>query len=538
MFERFIDTKEFLRLPISGNLYKVNIDGYVIDKNGNILKPVISSSGEIEFELNWFNGLRYYKISEIMAHTFKPIRVPLKYWNLLSVKYLDSDFNNFHPSNLVWKFPIGLGSNEHNGFAFIPMFTRYMINKDGVVFDSQTLKIQTGHYNKGYFSFSLHPDVGPRTCLKRHRGLCLAFTDYPVNIDYLQVNHINGIAGYDKLENLEWVTPSENKIHAVKNGLTTVNKPVLVLNTITNEITEFNTLKELCKHFSFNEEKISKYLANPEEPFFHEKYLIKYKHHEHAVLKNTTNVELLVKNLRTGDVAEYFSISECSKKLNISKDIILYRLKNPNRNIYSDGFLFKRKKDDTPWYEPFNFEQELLLSDWNKKVLIKDLRTGNVKEFNSQRLAARYLKISESTLFQRLAFKNQPVFKIDNTNIYIIIKNKTDSSPWRVVNNPEEEYSNNLVSKKVLVLNVVNNEITEFESAKACAEKFGILTTTLNWRLKSKGQKLYDNGLMFKYKNEITPFATINKTLLGIITSAPDVSNYILQTSLIAGNSQ
>lgn len=50
-----------------------------------------------------------------------------------------------------------------------------------------------------------------------HRLLCKAFLPNPENKK--EVNHINGIKNDNRLENLEWVTRSENAIHSYQTGL-------------------------------------------------------------------------------------------------------------------------------------------------------------------------------------------------------------------------------------------------------------------------------------------------------------------------------
>lgn len=66
----------------------------------------------------------------------------------------------------------------------------------------------------GYRHLSLRVN-GVRKTYKVHRLVLMAF----VGVSDLQVNHRDGVKFNNKLENLEYVTPSENLLHAMELGL-------------------------------------------------------------------------------------------------------------------------------------------------------------------------------------------------------------------------------------------------------------------------------------------------------------------------------
>jgi hypothetical protein len=137
----------------------------------------------------------------------------------------------------IWK-EINIENEDTSGY-FVSSLGRFK-NKKGII-----MKNYKPHHS-GYIYL--------RVNIKKyalHRLIALTFIDNPENKPF--VNHIDGNKLNNKLYNLEWVTCSENNLHAHKIGLTKGTKREIIqydLNMI--EIQKFNKIKEASEKLSIS----------------------------------------------------------------------------------------------------------------------------------------------------------------------------------------------------------------------------------------------------------------------------------------------
>lgn len=98
---------------------------------------------------------------------------------------------------------------------------------------------------------------GKQKRMRVHRLVAETFIDNPDNKPY--VNHIDGNRGNNNVTNLEWVTPSENTIHAVKIGLMQNGrkKAVIQYNLDGQQMMIFESATEAARQTGGSQSKIT-----------------------------------------------------------------------------------------------------------------------------------------------------------------------------------------------------------------------------------------------------------------------------------------
>jgi hypothetical protein len=135
----------------------------------------------------------------------------------------------------------------------------YLIYQDGRLFNEKTKKFKKWSKDaNGYIRCTIWNSNMPIT-VSQHRLLAEMFIPNPLN--KLQVNHINGIKHDNRIDNLEWVTQSENSLHSFANGLQKVTRPCKkVIDTSNNKI--YESVTEAAKDNTISRSYLSNMLTS------------------------------------------------------------------------------------------------------------------------------------------------------------------------------------------------------------------------------------------------------------------------------------
>lgn len=174
-----------------------------------------------------------------------------------------------------------------------------------------------GPKSSAYLCVWLHKGHGEQHLYRVHRLVAESFI--PLVPGKEQVNHIDCDRSNNRVDNLEWCTPKENTVHAVKNGRFEEgleNRRKAVVNVDTGE--RFKSIAEACRKYGVTHRAIYQ-VANGRNPTcrgFHWQYADDYDNMEPLKHTHNRNLSPVVQLDKTTleEIARFDSIQIASRE--------------------------------------------------------------------------------------------------------------------------------------------------------------------------------------------------------------------------------
>jgi len=173
----------------------------------------------------------------------------------------------------------------------------YDVSDKGNVRSNKTKKgkILNQHYRCGYKAVYLENNkLKKRKTINVHKLVANSFLKKS-NLKNPIVNHKDGDKMNNNVDNIEWVTYSENVIHAIKNGLMKPYKlPVLQYDMNNNFIAEYESIAVASKLTNCSDARISSTCKGKVKS--HKNFIWKYKNDMNSIILNKNTDNEIIKN--------------------------------------------------------------------------------------------------------------------------------------------------------------------------------------------------------------------------------------------------
>lgn len=312
----------------------------------------------------------------------------------------------------------------------IPGIKNYKLTKNGELYSLYRNKFVSGiTTGRGYIHYIVY-DNGIRRSYFRHRLLCMVFK--PID-DYesMEVDHINGIPGDDRLENLEWVTSKENvrRFWARRNLKPT--EPIILLNLLNGVETEYKDYIELARAMGVHRYEVLRRLSMKHGFIFKDYTMIKYKSNKDPfppvddAYKSRIALQLKKKcrvyNHADGTLKEFDTLTQCAEYLSISPSALTEHIHK--NNMFITGYYeLKLETDPSPFKQLTDVEMfRLKYRNRTSNVPVIIFKDNVYSVFESSRDASRFLRMPAST-FSKYMLKFDGIFNIDTTYVYKITR--------------------------------------------------------------------------------------------------------------------
>lgn len=505
MFEKF--NPKFSVVKIIGNSagYTITVDGVV---NTNKLRevPVEYINDIPHVEVEFLGETKKHNLFTLVACHFKWLNdYPTEILKQVEGFCLDPDDvdNLTYASNVGYRFKqLPLEHLEHKGYYYIQGYPQLFINKQSVMVNNdgsikRLHKTKPGAKNSkgGYYTGSLYLEGGIALRVSRHRAMLLAFEPIPNDIEQLVANHIDGVPGNDDIDNLEWVTRSGNIVHAYNNNLRNDNKPIVIRNIRTNEVSEFISANEAARgigvsptgmNLLLNKRKFGSINSKGYQAKFQDddRDWVEIQNVEEEIQKAVQRLGVKARNCETLEEHIFASISEANRFCGVNS--ISFRFKNQDYTPMRGWQFIPEDMDEFPPFSDEEYQKSIqgIKAGVNARNIVtkETIYFSSIAKATNSGLGSKYLA-------HRLRAKQQPLYK---TGWQFKLESEPD---WIEIDNVEDTlYS---LESTVMGYNVETKQIYVAESANQMAAMLNLDSKSIRVAALTRGKKIY-KGFRFR----------------------------------------
>jgi len=308
----------------------------------------------------------------------------------------------------------GVVSLDDEVWKNIPFYSQYEASSHGRIRrKTNPEKIIHGNKTKttkGYYrSIVATSDDLVKKTTGIHRLICLAFHPLPYNFSFVvyEPNHKDGNKLNNHKNNLEWVTRSQNVLHAFETGLCQVGIRVEAKNIKTGQVYQYNSLSAAARAFNKPRAVLRNIMSQHRETPYDGQWIFKLDVSSDRKLKRHQAREVIVKDYTTGEVTVYRDSASAGDATGVKILTVNFRVSpyNKMKERYSliSGYVFKALSDKTPWPEYSKEEaiqsREEYLSRGKKKLEVTDLQLNTTKIYDQIDDFAEEVGRDKSTIY-------------------------------------------------------------------------------------------------------------------------------------------
>lgn len=465
MFKRIPGNSDF-EIDLLGNLRKVN------DEKG--CTPVIHEN-KIRIEI--YGQSRIVDVSwlSLLAHFEVFLPKGLEH-RLFDIHFTVTDLARKSVTNQMMLIDKPIIVNVE--YRIIPCFVKYAVSKKGEVIEVESgeiVKVETGDGFAGYPTVSIYdPEANKKRGYVIHRLVAMAWIK---NDDYFSkpiVNHIDGNKRNYHFSNLEWVSYSENSLHAVNTGLRSDNIPCKVFDITDKSVKEFQSVKQAVAYMGLHPDvKLNNLLSKLKHKLINDRYQVKL---------SGDNSKWFYEKYEPGTPSgQYTLFIEKPDGTKVEHpDVRTFKRDYGVWNTSNVDELLKKAAAMYPDHK-FSYVDNFI----RDPVQAYHIPTDTIVEAKTVRALSRQLKIGYTSLRAALAAGETRKYK-DYAFRY-----KTDK-PW------DTDFTEFICSPKcILATSLENEEVMTFESERKAAAYFNVQRSAIRLFLRIKKPL---KGFLLKYK--------------------------------------